>query len=431
MMGRMPPGKGSQPAKPPVLKPRLPLVRRLRRWACFAMALAILVTAVLFLPPMVLPGGVDVILKPKRATWQGVLKVWNVVSWRTGRGSMSSVLNAAAAATEKKQRGLFITVEGMDETAFLARLAGGDRPDILSFPGGMTVPLRGDMVSLSAQGLSGLPEALAACANEESWALPWMWCGTMVLANQPMAATRGVTLPEGEWTWDEMNDAAGRLAHTMKNKRRTSVPGFLSSGRYALSWALAGGKVNQDVAPVPQVAWENFAAGQAALLACTPWEVGAMDRLRERDKGFQTKLLPIPNDLPMGLLTQWVSLVETESPEKLQMMTAFLSELVGPNIQKKLLEQTGCLPVVSMEGWEQVPDTTQALQLARVQGWTVAVRPGIALPDADIDAATRGDEAALLQIHFVTHQANAPPSPQDMGMLTTTLSRAPSISSIP
>lgn len=102
--------------------------------------------------------------------WQGKIVLYHVVTAKTYQGSVTYYLKTQAEAFEKKNRGVFIEVIGMDEQSYIERLSYGRRPDAISFFAGSVyleqlMPLKNDY--------AGFKDGLKAT----EYAVPYFFCG--------------------------------------------------------------------------------------------------------------------------------------------------------------------------------------------------------------------------------------------------------------
>lgn len=74
--------------------------------------------------------------------YTGSIMVYHIVRHRPYAGSLTQWLKTRAAAYEKKHKGVYIEIEGMDEQRFEERLNNGQRPDAYSFFSGTMYPDR-------------------------------------------------------------------------------------------------------------------------------------------------------------------------------------------------------------------------------------------------------------------------------------------------
>lgn len=65
--------------------------------------------------------------------FEGSIVLYHIVRARPYAGSLTQWLRARAAAYEKRHKGTYIEIEGMDEAAFYERMEHGRRPDAYSF----------------------------------------------------------------------------------------------------------------------------------------------------------------------------------------------------------------------------------------------------------------------------------------------------------
>ena len=112
-------------------------------------------------------------------SYQGIISLWHIVGFKSYQGSMGAWLEKAAAALEKKHKGVYFEVESMTFSDYEARRERGEKADMYSFPLGweyieelqsidMTMPeMRGNMADSCRYhgGVYGLPYA----ASDMCW----------------------------------------------------------------------------------------------------------------------------------------------------------------------------------------------------------------------------------------------------------------------
>ncbi len=100
----------------------------------------------LFTPQALVKGAqeqfVDTRFVRKTDGYRGSVVICHIVRHRPYAGSITQWLKSRAEAYEKKHKGTFIEIEGMDETHFYERLDRGRRPDAYSFFSGTLYPDR-------------------------------------------------------------------------------------------------------------------------------------------------------------------------------------------------------------------------------------------------------------------------------------------------
>lgn len=76
---------------------------------------------------------VDARFVRKEEPYRGSILIYHIVRHRPYSGSLTQWLKGRAEAYEKKHKGLYFEIEGMDENAYRERLEHGRRPDAYSF----------------------------------------------------------------------------------------------------------------------------------------------------------------------------------------------------------------------------------------------------------------------------------------------------------
>lgn len=106
------------------------------RAVCWALLGALIVTA-----PMLaaqLPSTNDQLAAAQYEGWAGVLRIWVAGGWSPGYGSFVPWLNACAAQFERRNPGVYVQVQSVDERVLKAFLSGEvNPPDAILFAPGM------------------------------------------------------------------------------------------------------------------------------------------------------------------------------------------------------------------------------------------------------------------------------------------------------
>ncbi len=113
--------------------------------------------------------------------YTGSILLYHIVRHRPYEGSLTQWLRARAAEYEKKHKGTYIEIEGMDEAAFFERLEHGRRPDAYSFFSGTLYPDR-----LAA--LPSLSTPLREGLFETERCVPYCYSGYVKLKKTPDGA---------------------------------------------------------------------------------------------------------------------------------------------------------------------------------------------------------------------------------------------------
>ena len=329
-------------------------------------------------------------LTPERPVWEGVITVWQVSGWRVASGTRDGVLQAAISEVEEAYRGVYFRMESLDASVCLDRMARGEYPDIISFPGGMGLPQQIDWLPLSPP-VSLTAEADAARTDT---CLPWMAMGQAWLVNAQLATD--VQLDMAQLTQsDDFLVQIEQMTQTWTERRQTRSLLPITANTMAQAACqnqrLAIHTAQDDSVISDRTAFDLFAAGKALCILATPWEAAAMGRLSEQGKGFQTAAYTLSENMPMWMDFQWVSVQDPKQAGKAEILTALTDMLFSESIQKRITEVCGCLPVCSVEV-EALTDIQQCV--LSHSGDAYACRPESVLTAETVLAAMQGDTQA-------------------------------------
>ena len=201
----------------------------------------------------------------------GIINVWHVVKYKPYSGSVSTIMADAARKLEKKEYGVFYSVEGMMEEEYARRIERGEKPDVISFPAGL----------IDADGLSELDagnyaeisgELLRAGSSEgKLYAIPYAQSPCVLIENNELSKKIGINLDEGSV------DAAAIFA-AVNGADGSMIKQSILSGR-AERWALIGAEGEcLDTAA--------FKEGKAVLCIDDVRTARELSMLSERGKGF-------------------------------------------------------------------------------------------------------------------------------------------------
>jgi len=145
----------------------------------------------------------------KRLEYKGELSVWHVPGSGMGMGDGSSFLAARAKEFERKNFGIYLTIETMDEAELQKRLHRGEAPDILSFPAG-SLETPENMLSVLHTKELPIEEALlkTGCVGKDCYAIPYYYGGGALVVNDDLLYAGTLMppggIPDGQWLADAM-----------------------------------------------------------------------------------------------------------------------------------------------------------------------------------------------------------------------------------
>ncbi len=281
-------------------------------------------------------------LEPKREEWLGVLRVWHIGLWQTGKGSGSHFLAARGKEFERKYRGVFIEVESMTPDGALERFARGEAPDVVSFPCGW-----GQAATLSALKDTARMEGVyghlleSGRSGEAQLALPYMLSCYMLMYDEDLFSDADIE-PPMEAEAANFTQLCAMLTYSKKQGRKTlSVVGLEvpeATGNLPASALLVQRLVpgaNSHVAG--SAAFKGRAAGMA---------VGGVRDLAEPERyTFSAKLEPLTRFTDM---VQYAGVWKSIRKEAKPYAEAFVYSLLEEGAQKKL-ESLYAFPVRELE----------------------------------------------------------------------------------
>ena len=101
-----------------------------------ALCVAFVLTAPAFIASGIGKSIYEVRQDERQTRFQGKISLWHVVSFKTPRSSGYSLLKNRMRELEKQLPYVYIDVEGMTLEDARARMAAGERPDVISYPAG-------------------------------------------------------------------------------------------------------------------------------------------------------------------------------------------------------------------------------------------------------------------------------------------------------
>lgn len=173
--------------------------------------------------------------------FSGSISIWHIVEFKPYIGSLGNLLKAAAELIEKKHFGVYLNIEAMSADEAEGRMAGGEYPDVISFPAGFN-----DESILQALDAADVEifESLTECSigrvNSTTYALPYA------------ASCRLLLYYPAKYTPDETLDIGSALMYSFEDFKKGTVPCCIADARAAgdlLRSVLAGKAEYFEAAP--------------------------------------------------------------------------------------------------------------------------------------------------------------------------------------
>lgn len=319
-----------------------------------------------------------------KASYKGVIELWNVETFEGGSGSRQSWLTSKSAKFEAVNTGLFVHVTTLTEQELQQKLADGQTFDIVCFNRGagdavkeMLAPLNVDTKSVRENML------LAGQFDGKQYAIP-LYAGAYCLF------ARTTQLAEAE-----LLDKALTQTYTRKIGKNTVelqplVCGFTSANSPLTALAMSGGrgdatKIAEDVTQYQ--AYEQFVSNQKAV--CLLGTQRDLYRLSQKEQNGKIENLGFCALAGYNDLVQFVG-VSRDCGDKFTSCEAYLQYLLSAEVQQTLVN----LSMFSVLDNAYYTDERYA---ALERGLSTAFVPSVFV-DADVIANQRSTAKATLRL---------------------------------
>lgn len=350
---------------------------------CSVITALFIIAAAMFGAHKIIEIRYDEMFALKLPDWQGVINIWHIDSFRTPNIGKAAALRKIAVSFEKKYNGIFVEIEEITSEEYQKRISEGKNADIISFPAELNMDLSACAQLIMQPGLMPIHEAAGnLCDNR---AAPWLWTMPMGVVNEEFAIKKDIDIEENP-SVEEFRQAIGALAG--------SGDRGIAANEYALTnFILTDIDVPVDGVMTCWQAWQAFSQKESFIVFGGLWEIAAMSRLNERNKGFGIAIMQTPEEIPGFCWTQWICIASVD--EKCMEYSRKLIELLlTPDSQKKAADMTGCLSVLS--GQTECQEYQRAAYFR--EGDMVAIIPGGSIEPGTVLQALAGDELARAAI---------------------------------
>jgi hypothetical protein len=341
--------------------------------------LCILVLCILFIAPKLFVKGINknvysIIREEENSGYQGIIKMWHVVSWRTGKSAGVTYLKKCATIFEKRNLNFFVEIEGMTQSEAKQRLLKGEKPDIISYPNGFfensfsLEKLNIDQSNI----LTGLRKA--SKSGDANYAAPYMCGGYMLFINQDMLYRFDLD------NFDEtgipnyaFNECLKTLSFSEKRGRNEATIKSIGFDEgcalpvAGLIYHIQPKDWNEDAEDPYMILPENldqtspskglyhkadvgggyleFTKETTAMLVGTQDTYGRLSKLSDQGKGCDYMVTALSNFTDS---VQYLSIFKTEDKLKKETLSRFIEFLQSEQCQRKL-EDLYVFPVIKIE----------------------------------------------------------------------------------
>lgn len=273
---------------------------------------------------------------PKRPTdqvapgYKGVVELWNVESFEGGSGSRSGWITSVASKYEQTQKGLFFHVTQMTAEQMSAKLADGQRFDMVCFSRGVGNRLLSLLSPLSTSAEVADNLLISAQIGDKTYANPLFKGGYCLFARQSQLSE------------EQLPQKCLQATYTRKLGKNTVelkplVCGFAEFNSPLSALAMFGVKGNADVNyNLSQYrAYERFVDNKTAV--CLLGTQRDLYRLSKREENGKIESLAFAPVKGYTDIVQYIG-VSSDSGEKMSACKQFVEHLLSVEVQQSLVK---------------------------------------------------------------------------------------------
>lgn len=298
------------------------------RIACAAMTLAII--AFMALSPGYIAAHRQNLTQQHRQqsdeSYQGIISLWHIVGFKPYQGSVGAWLEKAAAALEKKHKGVYFEVQSMTLADYEARRERGEKADMYSFPLGWEYIEELQPVDLAMPAMRG--NLADSCRyNGGLYGIPYAASGYVLAVNSRIMQEKGLD--------------TDMLRGMIRSGEARASGDEIIACIYG-----AKGELGDEEDFSGEKSWAAFIDARAA---------GDMERKVQAGKGFPFEALPCTN---YTNLVQYLGIGGGAEEEKRGYILEFMQYALSEDKQRSLME-LGLIPAIAAE--EQPESETPAV----------------------------------------------------------------------
>ena len=296
-----------------------------------------------------------------KSKYQGILEIWNIDTFETGKKSKTSLLTEIGNVFQKKNKGVYLMVRNVTENECLNLLKDGAMPDLFSCSYGVAEKIK-DYTQPISSNFDGLAENLltAGKVNDVQMAVPWCF-GSYYLISTQSALEKA-----GKVEFDSLVNIALDCGYEKHNKKNSSVVYSLvfGMGKYlcpqsALSsyydkgaLKILNNSINLgSVSGTSYSAYCRYVAGESVVLLGTQRDVIRMKNREANGKVSDVKIEPL---LKFSDLVQFVFSAKNNDETKNDCKEKFISFLVQTMAQE-IIAESGVFSVIKTGVMQDIP----------------------------------------------------------------------------
>jgi len=351
------------------------------RYIISILCIALIALSIYYNPDVIRVRTYEEITANEPPSFTGIIKIWQVSSWRVGQSSKTLVLLDVAQEFEKKHKMLYIEVEILSYEDYIRKTSQGIYPDVLSFPAEMKLDFDKCTDIIITSALDGIYQKSYEASHYKT--IPWLATSSVVLVNSKYASKENCNT--------EKQQSNIQIAESM-DKLSTSSDYVYGSPTAMIPLAIS--EVALETKPLPMSeysSWLAFARKESRIIYGCVWQTYAMDRLISKEKGFSTEYVYPHVDSPVFFWTQNFCVLSNDI-EKNRMIFEYFDLVLSDKWQTKIAESTVSFSVTDVD----MSYTGVLSEIDKNANSKVAIIPGLGITDDEIIKALSGDEHAKL-----------------------------------
>ena len=280
-----------------------------------------------------------------KSKYQGILEIWNVDTFETGKKSKTTLLTEIGSVFQKKNKGVYLMVRNLTENECLNLLKDGVKPDLFSCSYGVAEKIKDYIQPITAD-CKGVAENLLNAGNVagEQMAVPWCFGSYYLISTQSALGKAGKTEVLS------LVDVALDCGYEKNNKKSTTTVYSLvfGMGKYLcpqnalLSYydkgalTISNSSLNlNSISGTSYSAYCRYVAGESVILLGTQRDVIRMKNREENGRASDVKIEPL---LKFSDLVQFVMCAKNDDEIKNDCKEKFIDFLVQSEAQEKIAE---------------------------------------------------------------------------------------------
>lgn len=286
-------------------------------------------------------------LKGSKPVWTGIVHIWNVSTWQVGKGNAASWLEKKSRSFEKRNSGIYISVENITAEEYKKRTENGEKPDILSFGTGFINNPQDifETISLPNKIKSGVNDS--ALYLNKAYSMPYMMGAYGIYINEELLQSAGIDyldVSAGGIALKDLNEVLGILKTESKQGIYPLVYNINNINLTPLSlvYLYTGDGVDEtgdlfknldSVASANENAYKTFTGGKAVMLLASQKTANDLNNESSISFSFVTTGISAYSDM-----VQYLGIIKTDDPNKKEMLNQYLNYIVRDDVQDTLNE---------------------------------------------------------------------------------------------